>query len=59
MVFLHSGSVSVFGSRTGAPPAPGRDPFRAAVIGMLERGLETRLLLAGEWCNALLVGMSF
>jgi hypothetical protein len=48
MVFFHSGSASVFGSRAGAPAAPGRDPFRAAAVGMLERGLETRLLLAGS-----------
>jgi hypothetical protein len=48
MVFFHSGSASVFGSRAGAPAAPGRDPFRAAAVCMLERGLETRLLLAGS-----------
>lgn len=50
---LYSSSVYVFGSRAGEPPAPGRHLSSAASVGMLEGGLQTRLLLRGEWWYAL------
>lgn len=53
IVLLYSSSVYVFGSRAGEPPAPGRHLSSAASVGMLEGGLQTRLLLRGEWWYAL------